>query len=322
MMLRKAIALALTLAVLTAACFGPVRVRHDARFWGHVFDVGHIPMWAWLAAVLLYALPERVQPPARRNALAFALAFGFAVGVEWLQPWFGRSRSPGDVLNGVIGAGLALTGIAAWRRSGSWLWRGGHTVAVAGALAVALWPAYEEWRGLRWRQTHFPALGNFEDETELKLWQAQGGARGHPTQLSRTRARASQGEWSLRVVGAAGDWAGASYAAGGGDWTRFRALSLDVFNPREPFTLFVRVDDDADSVNLTGRFERGFELARGWNRLRVPLTEIAHGTKARTLNLRSIRRVAVFTGDREPQRLWFLDNVHLESRVTDTDAAK
>jgi len=75
MMLRKSIALAFTLAVLTAACFGPVRVRVDARFWGLVFDVGHIPMWAWLAAVLLYALPERVQPAARRHALAFALAF-------------------------------------------------------------------------------------------------------------------------------------------------------------------------------------------------------------------------------------------------------
>jgi len=316
MMLRKAIALALTLAALTAACFGPVRVRHDARFWGHVFDVGHIPMWAWLAAVLLYALPDRVQPAARRNALAFALAAACAVGVEWLQPWFGRSRSVGDVVNDLIGAGLALTGIAAWRRTGNWLWRGGHAVAVAGALAVALWPAWEDWRGLRWRQAHFPSLGNFEDEAELKLWQAQGGARGHPTHVARTRARASQGEWSLRVVGAAGDWAGANYAAGGADWTPFRALSLDVFNPREPFTIFVRVDDDGEPAQPAGRFERGFELARGWNRLRVPLADIARGTKVRALNLRSIRRVAIFTGDSEPQRFWFLDNVRLERRET------
>lgn len=315
MMFRKAIALALTLAVLTAACFGPVGARHDARFWGHVFDVGHIPMWAWLAAVLLYALPERVQPAARRSALAFALAAGFAVGVEWLQPWFGRSRSAGDVVNDLLGAGLALTGIAAWRRTGNWRWRGGHAVAVAAALAVALWPAYEDWRGIRWRQTHFPSLGNFETETELKLWQPQGGSRGHPTHLSLTRARASQGEQSLRVVGGVGDWAGVSYAAGGGDWTPFRALSLDVFNPRDPFTLFVRVDDDGDAANLTGRFERGFELLRGWNRLRVPLAGLERGPKARSLNLRSIRRVAIFTGDGEPQRFWFLDNVHLERRA-------
>lgn len=314
MKLRKAITLAVTLAVLTAACFGPVRVRGDARFWGHVFDVGHIPMWAWLAAVLLYALPERVQPMARRNLLAFALAVALAVGVELLQPLFGRSRSFTDVLNDLIGAGLALTGIAAWRRSGSWVWRGGHALAVAGALLIALWPAYEEWRGIRWRQTHFPSLGGFEDETELKLWQAQGGSLGQPTHLALTRARASEGERALRVLGGAGDWAGASYAAGGKDWTPFRALALDVFNPREPFTLFVRVDDDAGSPQGAGRFERGFDLARGWNRLRLPLVEVARGSKERGLNLRAIRRVAVFTGDGQPNRLWFLDNVHLETR--------
>ena len=314
MILRKSIALAFTLAVLTLGFFWPVRVRVDASFWGHVFDVGHIPMLAWLTAVLLYALPERVQPAARRHGLAFTLAFAFAVVVELLQPFFGRSRSLGDVINGAIGAGLALTGVAAWQRSGSWLWRGSHAVVVAGALAVALWPAYEEWRGIRWRQTHFPSLGNFEDVAELKLWRLQGGSRGHPTSITLTRARASQGEQSLRVLGGAGDWAGVNYSAGDKDWTPFRALSLDVFNPREPFTLFVRVDDDGNCVTLADRFERGFELARGWNRLRVPTAEIERGPKERRLNMKSVRRVAVFTGDGEPQRFWFLDNVHLEAR--------
>lgn len=314
MMLRKSIALAGTLAVLTLGCFWPVRVRVDASFWGLVFDVGHIPMLAWLAAVLLYALPERVQPAVRRHALAFGFAFAFAVTVEVLQPFFGRSRSLVDVINGAIGAGLALTGIAAWQLSGNWFWRGGHAVALAGALAVALWPAYEEWRGIRWRQTHFPSLGNFEDAAELKLWRSQGGSRGHPSHITLTRARASQGEQSLRVVGGAGDWAGVNYSAGNKDWTPFRALVLDVFNPRDPFTLFVRVDDDRDAPKSTGRYERGFELARGWNRLRILTAEIERGPKERRLNLKAIRRVAVFTGDGEPQRFWFLDNVHLEAR--------
>ncbi|MEQ2010219.1 MAG: VanZ family protein [Limisphaerales bacterium] len=317
MMIRKSIALAFTLAVLTLGCFWPVRVRVDASFWGHVFDMGHIPMLAWLAAVLLYALPERVQPPARRHVVVFALAFAFAVGIELLQPFFGRSRSLADVINGAIGAGLALTGIVAWQQSGSWLWRGGHALALAGALMVALWPAYEEWRGIRWRQMHFPSLGDFEDAAELRLWRSQGGSRGQPTNASLTRARASQGEQSLRVVGGAGDWAGVSYSAGDKDWTAFRALSLDVFNPRDPFTIFVRVDDNGDCAKLADRFERGFELARGWNRLRVPTAEIEHGPKERRLNMKAVRRVSVFSGDGEPQRFWFLDNVRLERRGED-----
>ena len=309
---RKSIALALTLAVLTVAFFAPVHVRVDASFWGHVFDVGHIPLLGWLAAVLLYALPERVQPCARRHALAFALATGFAAAVEILQPYFGRSKSLGDLINGAIGAALALTGIAAWQRTGNRLWRGGHAVALAVALGVALWPAYEEWRGIRWRQTHFPSLGNFEDAAELKLWRSQGGSRGHPTNASITRARASQGEQSLRIVGGTGDWAGVNYSAGDKDWTPFRALALDVFNPREPFTLFVRVDDNGECAKLADRFEHGFTLLQGWNHIRVSAAEIERGPKERRLNLKAVRRVAVFTGDGEPERFWFLDNVHLE----------
>ena len=66
--------------------------------------------------------------------------------------------------------------------------------------AIALWPAYEEWRGLRWRQKHFPSLGDFENDEELRLWRAQGGSRGHPTNIAFTRAHAVEGEQSLRVV--------------------------------------------------------------------------------------------------------------------------
>ena len=317
MLLRKAILLGFTLAALAVACFSPVRVRHDARFWGHVFDVGHIPLWAWLAAVLHYVLPERGPAASRRKFMAFALAVGIGASVELLQPYFGRSRSLGDVVSDAIGAGLALTGIAAWQRSGNWLWRGGHLLAVAASLGIALWPAYEEWRGIRWRQTHFPSLGNFEDEAELKLWSPQGGSRAQPTLITLTKSRASQGEQSLRVMGGAGDWAGVSYAAGGKDWTAFRALALDVFNPHEPLTLFVRVDDDGEPAKGSGRYERGFELAHGWNHLRVPLAELEAGTKSRRLNLKAVRRVAIFTGDGEPSRLWFLDYVHLERSTAD-----
>lgn len=317
MMLRKSIALAVTLAVLTLGFFWPVRVRVDASFWGHVFDVSHIPLLGWLAAVLCYALPERVRSQPRRYMLAFVLAAGFAAAVELLQPHFGRTRSLGDFINGCIGAALALTGIASWQRTGNWRWRGGHAAALAGALALALWPAYEEWRGIRWRQANFPSLGDFEDDEELKLWRPQGGSRGHPTNASFTRAHASQGEQSLRVVGGAGDWAGVNYAAGDKDWTPFRALALDVFNPREPFTLFVRVDDNGNCAKLADRFERGFTVAQGWNRIRIVAAEIERGPKARRLNLKAVRRVAVFTGDGEPQRFWFLDNVHLETRGED-----
>lgn len=313
MRLRQTLTLAFTLAALTVAFFAPIRMRVDGTFWSHVFDVGHLPLLGWLAAALLYALPDRVQPVSRRYLVAFVLATSFAGAVEILQPHFGRTKSLTDFINGSLGAALSLAGIAAWRRTDKWVWRGGHAVALVVTLVIALWPAYEEWRGLRWRQKHFPSLGDFENDEELRLWRAQGGSPGHPTNIAFTRARASQGEQSLRVVGGAGDWAGVNYAAGDKDWTSFRALAMDVFNPREPFRLFVRVDDNGVVAKSTDRFERGFELAPGWNRLRISTAELERGPQSRRLNLKAIRRIAVFTGDHEPQRFWFLDHVHLEA---------
>jgi hypothetical protein len=94
-------------------------------------------------------------------------------------------------------------------------------------------------------------------------------------------------------------------------------MTVDVHNPRDPFTLYVRVDDNGDSTKLVDRFEKGFELARGWNRIRISTAEIEHGSQRRRLNMKSIRRVAFFTGDGEPTRFWFLDSVHLETRGID-----
>ena len=314
MRLRQAITLAVTLGVLCMAFFAPVRVRVNGTFWSHVFDVGHFPLLGWLAAVLFSTLPDRVQPDSRRYLLAFVLASVFAGAVEIIQPHFGRTRDLGDFINGSLGAALALTGIAAWRRTNRWLWRGGHAVALFVTLAIALWPAYEEWRGLRWRQKHFPSLGDFENEDELRLWRGQGGSPGHPTNIAFTRAHASQGEQSLRIVGGAGNWAGVNYDAGDKDWTSFRALVLDVFNPREPFRVFVRVDDNGVVAKFADRYEHGFDLVPGWNRLRILTAELERGPQNRRLNLKAIRRVAVFTGDHEPERFWFLDYVHLETR--------
>jgi hypothetical protein len=76
----------------------------------------------------------------------------------------------------------------------------------------------------------------------------------------------------------------------------------------------VRVDDDSDCRRLTDRFERGFEVGQGWNRIRLPTSVISTGPQERRLNLRAVRRVAVFTGADQPQRHWFLDDVHLEAR--------
>ena len=57
-----------------------------------------------------------------------------------------------------------------------------HLEVIAGDLAALRRDLPDlEIRGLRWRQKHFPSLGDFENDEELKLWRPQGGSRSHPT---------------------------------------------------------------------------------------------------------------------------------------------
>ena len=312
MALRQKLLLTAALAVVALASFLPVHFAVDAEFWNRLMDAGHLPMFGLLALVFHFIHPAKRPGSLVHCATSVSLSTLVAATAELLQPLVGRTESWFDLRNGVFGAMIAVSGAALSQQRAKKRWRQAHALAALAIAAFALWPAFSEWRGICWRHANFPLLGEFESEAELRLWTAQGGSERSATSIRFTPEQAVQGKNSLAIHTGAGSWAGVSYSAGDKDWSGFKQLAFDVFDPGEPFVLSVRVDDDGDCSKFGSRYDNGFPLEKGWNHLAISLRELEHGPRSRKLNLRAIRRLALFTGANEPARSFFLDHVRLE----------
>jgi hypothetical protein len=298
------------LLVLLTTPFLPLTAERDFALWNALSNACHLPLLC-AVTLALYAVLDRASPRKRLFAAA-AAAWTLATGIELLQPLASRSASVTDLALGTLGIAVAAGGIQAWRGRRAGL-RAAHAALTVGACLLVLSPSWSEWRGVRWRAEHFPLLGEFESDVELRLWRPQESRSRAPTRIALSNRHVESGRRSLRVRTGGSGWPGVSYEAGDMDWRPYRELAFAVYNPGPPFRLFVRIDDDGDTTDEESRYTRGLEVASGWNRFRLPTAEIRDGPERRALDLRRIRRVILFVRRREPQRIFYVDHVRLQA---------
>lgn len=304
--------LVLFFGLVAFLCFWPFHFARNTPFWERLMDACHLPLFGTIALVLRGCIPSGGSRDVKHLSLVALLAALLAGAVEIIQPLTGRTESLDDFCNGVIGIGLAMTGAELWRRQVRWPARAGFGFIVVLAVVFVLSPAFAEWKGIQWRRANFPLLGDFETQSELKLWTPQGDGAGSSTRIRVVSQNVSRGRQALRVETAAAEWAGISYAAGDTDWGAFGALCFDIYNPGGPFRMVLRVDDDGDCSSFAGRYNHELELQNGWTHNRVSMQDLAHGPKTRVLNIHAVRRLVLFSAQAEESRIFFLDNVRLE----------
>ena len=310
---RPAICSAL-LAGTAALALWPCPMRLPELFWNSVLDALHFPVFAAVGLVVHWALPQRHRPLLPHSLFSAGLAALFALLIELVQPLFGRTASLTDLVNGLLGIATGVGGVLVWRLPVRGTWRVVFLWASAGCALSAFFPVFAGAHAALWRQARFPILGDFESDTELRLWRAQGGAEqgGRPTAVRRTDAWATRGKWSLQVQLGEGGWPGVNYAAGDSNWAGHKALRLSVLNPGPPFELCVRIDDDGDCSRQRQRFGRTVSLVKGVNELRILTEEIRSAPAERELDLASIRRVVLVVVGAAAGRTFMLDSVTLE----------
>lgn len=292
-----------------ALFLAPVEFSGNRAFLAALFDGLHLPGFA-LFTLAFYHL-FRLFPKSRGRALwgAVASATALALAVEGLQSLTGRTPSWMDMRNGLIGIGLTAGAILSHGQWPAIRWWTVHAVAFGTGLALVFWPAWKEWRGLQWRATAFPVLGEFRHPVELKVWRPQGEA-GVELALIPTEDDPQPG---LLVKTSPGHWSGVSYSAGDADWSGFQNLTFKIFNPGEPFLLGIRVDDHGDVSRLGHRYQEGVMLQQGIDRFNIPLDEIRRGPAEREFDLAAVRRLAFFTAaDETAPRAFYLGEVRLE----------
>ncbi|MDX2481782.1 MAG: VanZ family protein [Desulfuromusa sp.] len=298
----------LTFLALLGALFlfvggpGPDSLRSFRYVWG----VGHLfcfALWAYL-----YVTWRSDQPFKRHLFEVVLLAFLFGGLTELIQSGIGREATWQDLGNDLVGALLGVVFFAESRKTVcNWQLK----LLQAPVLFMALWSLLPVGKVMiddvtAWRQ--FPLLSGFEMALEETRW--GGSARrdiNHDVHFA--------GSSSLRIRLTTQRYSGVGLKDFPQNWTDYRSVSLQVFNPdQDPLQLHFRIHDQLHRKysNAYGdRFNTSFMIKKGWNQLQVSLAEVAQAPKNRTLDLTRIAGMGVFVGKLDRSRMIYLDDVKL-----------
>ncbi|MBN2022266.1 MAG: VanZ family protein [Pirellulales bacterium] len=289
----------LTLALVAALV---VPLPKGGRWGGAAGDLLHAPVFAVFAVLLYRALREWRVPGAAVVAWAAMILFG--AGTEVAQHLVGRNMSLGDLSADVAGATAGvLWELGRASRPARW------PLAAAGGLLIALVSIrpVSQLVDIHRQRVEFPSIASFEHGPEMGRWQAW------ESRLSRARQHATAGQWSLRAELSPGKYPGVGMAWTPRDWAGHDTLVFDVHLDDGPALDFiVKIEDVASNLTTEDRFERRVRVEPGPNRIEIALSDVAAAPRTRTLDLRQIRFLQMFTIHLKQPRTIFLDNVRLE----------
>jgi predicted MPP superfamily phosphohydrolase len=149
---------------------------------------------------------------------------------------------------------------------------------------------------------------DFESEEELKKlrWECH-------KWFELSEENATSGKYALKVTLPPGQYSGVDFLEIASDWSGFRYLKLDFFNPsKEGLPFHIRIDDNKSGWEYANRFDIDFDLSPGMNHLSIPTDSIQTNMRHRPLNLGGIRRMMVFIPENFKRRDLYIDHIRLE----------
>ncbi len=123
----------------------------------------------------------------------------------------------------------------------------------------------------------------------------------------------TSGKYSLKAVLPAGPYPGIDFRGIDPDWSKYKELRLDVYNPAQDAVRFhIRIDDAQSGWGYADRFDRTFVLRTGGNAVSIPLPSIKTNIHARPLDLKRIERLMIFIPGNQKTTELFIDAIRLE----------
>jgi len=96
------------------------------------------------------------------------------------------------------------------------------------------------------------------------------------------------------------------------NWSDFKALSFDIYNPEgNNISVTLRIDDRKDYPEYNERYNKRFIFGPGMNNIRVPLNTLVTSGTGRILNLRKIYRLLIFMANPERNIVLYVDYIRL-----------
>jgi len=271
----------------------------------HLLDLGHVVFFT----VLTYVALKRLQLTKTYQQLLFALLLSFLLGgaIELAQAFLNRYAEWLDLRKDMAGGlsgflfyqwrNTALTQKRQWLAVLCWL----PIVLESQSFILSLYDQYKI-------HQQVPVLADFENAYEIHRWKTS-----RPYAISTEHS--IQGEHSLKILLSKERPSGVEYAEFYRDWSTYSEFQLSLYNPQEnTLAVTIKITDvehDQGSQPYSDRFNYHITLKQGWNKITIPLSAISSAPKNRLLDLSSISRLQIFSGQLKQPRLLYIDAIQL-----------
>lgn len=123
----------------------------------------------------------------------------------------------------------------------------------------------------------------------------------------------SLGSRSLQLELYPSKYPGLSFKGLKKNWTSYTAISFDILNPQKKnIQLIVRIDDSSQILSFADRYNKGFDLLPGKNKIRIPFEDLMTSSGDRKLNLKRIEKMILFVIKPKEKIKLYIDTIRLE----------
>lgn len=286
-----------------------LELSDNRLFWLKINDVAHAPAF-FVICLAIHFFVFRVLRNFWVSFITTILVATIAsVMVEWLQPFFNRSRDFNDLVLGLYGIGAYAATAVIFRGFRSPLIRGGMVLSVLSAFALLAYPAIALWDSGVGPSAVFPDLGKFESDLDLKNWKTLKRHSEIGSTLEISQRRATDGHRSLHVMGVPGEMSGVVHFPVKKDWRPYRSICLQVHVDISTEMVLILEDELYDDTK--SRYTAHVPVNGGWNEICLDFTALMTEDENWIVDLAKIRRFGIFTDD-VANPSFYIDSVRLE----------
>ncbi|MBN1905970.1 MAG: hypothetical protein JW927_12835 [Deltaproteobacteria bacterium] len=152
-------------------------------------------------------------------------------------------------------------------------------------------------------------LFDFESDRELDEvnWQCH-------TLMSISDLHATHGKSSLKLEMYPSAYPGFSPFLSVNDWSKYKSLCFDVYNPDETeIRITVRIDDTKDNTEYKERYNQQFVLKKEMNHIRIDMESLVTSGTGRRMNSSTIDKFLIFSSSPVKKIVLYIDHIRLDT---------
>lgn len=274
----------------------------DGPLFKSAWNLGHILFFALLT---LTVQPWRVWTGWQLWGICTLVVLLLGTGIELLQYGINRQVDWQDVLRNQVGVWTILAARPFASHIGesrlvAWSLRLIVALLLAIQVGATASVAIQQYRVGQL----LPALYDFGHSDPSPFW--DGVIKPVPDKTADIHKR------GLRISLSTARYSGVSLHNFPGDWHRYDHFVIDLYNPQDhPLQMTIRINDmehDLGNNDYYDRFNTRLTLAPGANRFELDLNNIRTAPEGRSMDMKAVRRLILFTvGLTEPKTLYLRD---------------